>query len=208
MTAHRRRQIPGFGDAVRIPGDSGDTMPAGDMNGDAASFLGSLPSASRSVILSFMPRKPRIAPGGWVYHVLNRSVGRMKMFRHDRDVEAFQRVLAEARQRHPLRILSYCIMPPTGITRRLSSLIPSRWSCQWPVVRKGSGFRVLPSAFIPHPSSFRLSPCPRVSLYSPRHSPPPHLFRPLPFAPSTWFTSIFQSPLRIAAFGGLGNKCP
>ena len=58
-----------------------------------------------------MPRRARVAPGGLVYHVLNRTVGKMKMFRRDGDFEAFGRVLAEAHERHPIRILSYCMMP-------------------------------------------------------------------------------------------------
>jgi putative transposase len=58
-----------------------------------------------------MPRTARAAPGGLIYHVLNRSVGRMKMFRRDGDFEAFARVLAQAHERYPLRILSYCVMP-------------------------------------------------------------------------------------------------
>jgi putative transposase len=35
----------------------------------------------------------------------------MKLFRHDRDFAAFQRVVEQACQRHPLPILDYCIMP-------------------------------------------------------------------------------------------------
>jgi len=57
-----------------------------------------------------MPRHPRSAPGGMVYHVLNRSVGRMDMFRRDADFEAFQRIMVEAQQIHPIRLLSYCVM--------------------------------------------------------------------------------------------------
>jgi putative transposase len=57
-----------------------------------------------------MPRRPRAAPGGLVYHVLNRAVGRMAMLRNDPDFDAFQRVMLEAHQRHPLRILGYCLM--------------------------------------------------------------------------------------------------
>lgn len=57
-----------------------------------------------------MPRGPRAAPGGLVYHVLNRSVGRMKMFRRETDFQAFERIIHETRQRHPIRILSYCIL--------------------------------------------------------------------------------------------------
>jgi putative transposase len=34
----------------------------------------------------------------------------MKMFRLDRDFEAFERIMLEAHQRHPIRILSYCVM--------------------------------------------------------------------------------------------------
>jgi putative transposase len=58
-----------------------------------------------------MPRAPRVAPPGQVYHVLNRSVGRMKMFRKDADFDAFNRVLVQAHALHPIRILSYCVMP-------------------------------------------------------------------------------------------------
>jgi putative transposase len=58
-----------------------------------------------------MARHARVAPGGQVYHVLNRAVGRVRLFRNDRDYQAFLRVMAEALERHPLRILAYCVMP-------------------------------------------------------------------------------------------------
>ena len=57
-----------------------------------------------------MARRPRIAPGGWIYHVLNRAVGRMKIFNSDGDFQAFLRIVKEAQERVPMRILSYCIM--------------------------------------------------------------------------------------------------
>ena len=57
-----------------------------------------------------MPRAARKAPGGQVYHVLNRSVGKMHLFGKDADFEAFQRVMIEAHQRHSIRILSYCVL--------------------------------------------------------------------------------------------------
>src|SRR6476661_5608670 len=57
-----------------------------------------------------MPRKARSAPGGWVYHVLNRSAGRTKLFRTDQDFLAFQRVMLEALDRHPIRLLAWCLM--------------------------------------------------------------------------------------------------
>jgi len=34
----------------------------------------------------------------------------MQLFRKDADFEAFQRVMVEAHQRHPIRILSYCVL--------------------------------------------------------------------------------------------------
>ncbi len=57
-----------------------------------------------------MPRAPRKAPGGHVYHVLNRSVGKRRLFGQDADFAAFQRIMIEAHQRHPIRILSYCVL--------------------------------------------------------------------------------------------------
>jgi putative transposase len=49
--------------------------------------------------------------GGWVYHVLNRSNARFRMFRHEGDYLAFCRTLAEAQHVAPMRILGYCVMP-------------------------------------------------------------------------------------------------
>jgi putative transposase len=58
-----------------------------------------------------MPRVPRVAPGGQIYHVFNRSAGRFEMFRREADYSAFERVMCEAHERHPTRILAYCLMP-------------------------------------------------------------------------------------------------
>jgi putative transposase len=58
-----------------------------------------------------MPRTARIAPGGLVYHVLNRANGRTTLFRKDEDYHAFIELLAEARQRVPMRMLGFCLMP-------------------------------------------------------------------------------------------------
>jgi putative transposase len=58
------------------------------------------------VSVGVMSRTARVAPGGLVYHVLNRSVGRMHMFRKEADFGAFERVMVETHQRQPLRILS------------------------------------------------------------------------------------------------------
>ncbi len=58
-----------------------------------------------------MPRRLRNAQGGYVYHVLNRGVGRFRIFDKAVDYEAFIRVLAEALDWIDVRLLSYCVMP-------------------------------------------------------------------------------------------------
>lgn len=62
-------------------------------------------------MVSIMPRTARQAPGGMVYHVLNRGVGRMRLFDKPGDYEAFERVLAETLELRPMRICAYCVMP-------------------------------------------------------------------------------------------------
>ena len=57
-----------------------------------------------------MPRAARNAPGGIVYHVLNRANGRLKIFKKDQDFIAFENVLKLAFERVPIRILDWCIM--------------------------------------------------------------------------------------------------
>jgi putative transposase len=46
-----------------------------------------------------------------VFHVLNRGVGRRKIFYKDRDYAAFERVLESTLERVPMRLLAYCLMP-------------------------------------------------------------------------------------------------
>ncbi len=57
-----------------------------------------------------MPRRLRTADGGFAYHVLNRAVGRARIFRKPRDFEAFEKVIAEAKDRMPMRVLGWCVM--------------------------------------------------------------------------------------------------
>src|SRR5579862_535395 len=58
-----------------------------------------------------MPRQARNAPGGLVYHVLNRANGRLRLFKKPEDFLAFERVLKHAHEQVPIRILSWCFMP-------------------------------------------------------------------------------------------------
>jgi putative transposase len=57
-----------------------------------------------------MPRRLRVCSGGYAYHVLNRAVGRMRIFAKERDFEAFEEVIAEAKARLPMRVLAWCVM--------------------------------------------------------------------------------------------------
>jgi putative transposase len=57
-----------------------------------------------------MPRRLRVSSGGYAYHVLNRAVGRARIFRKERDFEAFEEVIALAKQRLPMRVLAWCVM--------------------------------------------------------------------------------------------------
>ena len=58
-----------------------------------------------------MPRSARVAPGGLVFHVLNRGNDRRPIFDGPGDYEAFVRILAETQERQPMRLLAYCLMP-------------------------------------------------------------------------------------------------
>jgi len=88
-----------------------------------------------------MPRQPRAAPGGYVYHALNRAVARLPLFEKDADFDAFEQVIAQALDKHPIRLLSYCVMPNhwhfvlwpekddelTGFLRWLAHTHTQRW---------------------------------------------------------------------------------
>jgi len=58
-----------------------------------------------------MPRSSRITPGGMVFHVLNRGVGRQKLFGKDADYAAFESIVEETLEKLPMRICGYCLMP-------------------------------------------------------------------------------------------------
>ena len=58
-----------------------------------------------------MPRGARIAPGGVVFHCLNRGNDRRELFADQADFAAFERILEQAAEIVPMRILAYCLMP-------------------------------------------------------------------------------------------------
>ena len=57
-----------------------------------------------------MPRKPRKAFGGQVYHVTNRGNCSMNIFEKGADYLTFMKIMEEGRQRTGMRILAYCLM--------------------------------------------------------------------------------------------------
>ena len=58
-----------------------------------------------------MPRPPRTIQGDTIYHVLNRANARMQIFEKEKDYLAFEKILTEAKDKYPMRILAYCLMP-------------------------------------------------------------------------------------------------
>ncbi len=59
-----------------------------------------------------MPRRPRGKTAGYLFHVLNRAVGRATIFEKATDYAGFARVLQEARDWVPtMRLLDFCVMP-------------------------------------------------------------------------------------------------
>lgn len=46
-----------------------------------------------------------------MYHALNRAVGHVTLFDKTGDYLAFERVLEEAREQVPMRLLAFCVMP-------------------------------------------------------------------------------------------------
>ena len=57
-----------------------------------------------------MPRIPRGQQGGYAYHVINRGNGRATVFHKPQDYEAFLTLLAEAKQRHRVKLFAFCLM--------------------------------------------------------------------------------------------------
>ena len=57
-----------------------------------------------------MPRIRRIFPPNVAHHVINRGNDRRMVFHKAGDYKAFIALMAEAQDRHPVRLLTYCVM--------------------------------------------------------------------------------------------------
>ena len=58
-----------------------------------------------------MARRTRCSDAGYVYHVLNRAVGRAALFEKAPDFAAFEKVIRQAWERTGMRLVSYALMP-------------------------------------------------------------------------------------------------
>jgi putative transposase len=58
-----------------------------------------------------MARRSRWSDAGFVYHVLNRAVGRATIFDKSADYAAFEKVVRQAWERTEMRLLAYGILP-------------------------------------------------------------------------------------------------
>ena len=58
-----------------------------------------------------MPRRPRVVTEDLVFHVYNRAVQSATLFQQPADYDLFLRVLRDALERVPVRLLAYVLMP-------------------------------------------------------------------------------------------------
>lgn len=58
-----------------------------------------------------MPRRPRFAQAGYVFHVLNCGAGRQTLFETNSDYDAFVFLLEQAKRHAEMGILAFCVMP-------------------------------------------------------------------------------------------------
>lgn len=101
------------------------------------------------VISTVMARALRHAPGGMVYHVLNRANGRQPIFRKDADYAAFERILDQVAERVGMRVLAYCLMPNhwhlilwprrDGDLSNFMRLVTQTHAQRWHVHRRSAG---------------------------------------------------------------------
>jgi putative transposase len=58
-----------------------------------------------------MARRTGCSDAGYVYHLLNRAVGRATLYNKQADYAAFEKVLRQAWERSAMRLLAYVILP-------------------------------------------------------------------------------------------------
>jgi hypothetical protein len=84
------------GQVIRVSEHRAATRPA----------TGALFSVASGDYIPRMPRTARKAPGGVIFHVLNRGVGRRDLFEKEEDFAAFERVVAHALEQVPIDLFA------------------------------------------------------------------------------------------------------
>jgi REP element-mobilizing transposase RayT len=97
----------------------------------------------------FMSRKRRIIEPHAAYHVLNRAAKKAALFETGGDYHAFEKLLGEACERHPMRVLAYCLMPnhwhlllwpePTQDLTRFVQWLSTTHAARWNRAHKNLG---------------------------------------------------------------------
>jgi len=77
---------------------------------DIVTFV-TLPRVAKRETIVAMPRSARIAPAGWIFHVLNRGNARQRLFESPKCYDDFLKLLEDSRERINMRVLAYCLMP-------------------------------------------------------------------------------------------------
>lgn len=109
-----------------------------------------------------MGRAPRIDVRNEIYHVLNRANAGVEIFKKDKDYEAFESVIQEAKEKSPIKIFSYCLMPnhwhfilspyvDGGLNKfmqRLALTHTQRWHAHYHTVGSGHLYQGRYKAFI------------------------------------------------------------
>ena len=98
-----------------------------------------------------MSRTARVAPGGMLFHVLNRGTGRRQLFNKASDYSTFESILEETLTKRAMRICAYCLLPNhwhmilwpeadgdlAAFMHRLTITHVTRWQKQQSVVGEG-----------------------------------------------------------------------
>ena len=84
-----------------------------------------------------MPRGARKAPGGMVFHCLNRGNDRRELFADEADYAAFERVLEQAAEIVPMRYSPTASCPITG-TLCCGRGLTGTWPGSCTVPKRGS----------------------------------------------------------------------
>jgi putative transposase len=166
-----------------------------------------------------MGRALRVNRGGYEYHVLNRANARSLLFGKDADYQAFEQVLIEARQRFPMPILAYCLMPNhwhlllwpqrAGLLSRFMNWLTlthtQRWHAHYHSVGQGHAYQGRFQSFVAQADEHFLTVC----RYVERHALRAGLVKRA--AAWRWSSLWRRQAGRAEAAAGLGRwpvRCP